>query len=272
VDSQDGLVAGLVGTLDVVVMPEMTAIALGSGDVLVLATPSVLALAERAAVAAVADRLPDGSTTVGVAAELTHSAPTPVGAVVTVTARLDSVEDRRLRFTIVLADPAGEVATVAHTRIVVDRDRFVSTARGRLGSDADAHGLRLTGTDHANLLMPPGSEPAARAFYGDVLGLPEVPKPEPLASRGGCWFQGNGIDLHLSADVRFVPADKAHVGLLVADLDAAAAVLAASGAPVTTDDSVVGVHRLYTNDPFGNRIELIQSGEGFRERRFGQVP
>ena len=120
--------------------------------------------------------------------------------------------------------------------------------------------------------MPPGSEPAARVFYGDVLGLPEVPKPEPLASRGGCWFQGMGIDLHLSADEHFVPADKAHVGLLVADLAAAAAVLAAAGAPITTDDSVVGVHRLYTNDPFGNRIELIQSGEGFRERRFGQVP
>jgi predicted thioesterase/catechol 2,3-dioxygenase-like lactoylglutathione lyase family enzyme len=267
VDSEVGLVAGLGASLEALVVPEMTACALGSGDVPVLATPIVLAMAERAAVATVADRLPDGSTTVGVAAKLTHSVPTPVGAAVTVTARLDSVEDRRLRFTIALADPAGEVATVTHTRVVVDRDRFESTARGRLELDADARDLRLTGTDHANLLMPPGSEPAARAFYGDVLGLPEVPKPEPLASRGGCWFQGMGIDLHLSADEHFVPAGKAHVGLLVADLAAAAAVLLAAGAPVIRDDSVVGVHRLYTNDPFGNRLELIQSGEGFRERR-----
>jgi catechol 2,3-dioxygenase-like lactoylglutathione lyase family enzyme len=115
--------------------------------------------------------------------------------------------------------------------------------------------------------MPPGGEAVARSFYAGVLGLPEVPKPDPLAARGGCWFQSEGIDLHLSIDPGFVPADQAHPGLLVADLDAAAAALEAAGAPVRRDDSVDGVHRLYSADPFGNRIELIQSGEGFRERR-----
>ena len=265
--SEGGLVVGLEGVLEVVVGPEMTADALGSGDVLVLATPIVLALAERAAVAAVAGRLPEGSTSVGVSADVTHAAPTPLGGTVTVLAHLVESDGRTLRFAVAVRDAAGEVATVAHTRVVVDRDRFESTAGDRLRTIDTPTGLRVTGTDHTNILMPPGGESTARAFYDGVLGLPEVPKPEPLASRGGCWFQGMGIDLHLSADEHFVPASKAHVGVLVADLDAASATLAASGAPITRDDSVVGVHRLYTTDPFGNRLELIQAGEGFRERR-----
>jgi predicted thioesterase len=248
----------------------MTAVRVGSGDVPVLATPEVLALAERAAVAAVAGRLPPDATTVGTAVELTHSAPTPVGGMVTATARLDTVEGRRLRFTVSVRDASGEVAAAVHTRVVVDRARFEATARERSHATEPVdtrRGLRVTDADHANLLMPPGAEDVARAFYAGVLGLIEVPKPEPLASRGGCWFQAEGIDLHLSGDPGFVPASKAHVGLLVADLDGAVGALDAAGAPVTRDDSVAGVHRLYTADPFGNRIELIQSGEGFRERR-----
>jgi predicted thioesterase/catechol 2,3-dioxygenase-like lactoylglutathione lyase family enzyme len=272
VDSvNDGIGVGLEGSVQATVTPEMTAAHVGSGDVPVLATPMVLALAERAAVAALAGRLPMGSTTVGVSADVMHSAPTPVGATVTASARLETVEGRRLRFAFVLSDPGGEVAAGSHTRAIVDRESFEAGAAKRLGPESgpDGPAPRLVGVDHVNLLMPPGGEDAARAFYAGVLGLAEVPKPDPLAARGGCWFQSVGIDLHLSIDATFVPADRAHPGLLVADLDESASALRAGGAPVRGDDSVAGVHRLYTADPFGNRIELIQSGQGFRERRPG---
>ena len=118
--------------------------------------------------------------------------------------------------------------------------------------------MRIVGLDHVQLAMPAGREADARAFYSGVLGLAEVEKPEPLRSRGGCWFGGDGVAVHLGIEARFAPARKAHPAFLVADLDAAAARLAAAGAPVVPDVALPGVRRLYTADPFDNRIELIQ--------------
>ena len=125
--------------------------------------------------------------------------------------------------------------------------------------------MRITGLDHVQLAMPRGEEERARAFYAGLLGLTEVAKPEPLASRGGCWFELGATIVHLGVEADFAPARKAHPAFLVEDLEAARRELAASGAPVVPDDTLEDVRRFYTADPFGNRIELIQRGDGFSE-------
>jgi catechol 2,3-dioxygenase-like lactoylglutathione lyase family enzyme len=104
------------------------------------------------------------------------------------------------------------------------------------------------------LSCPAGSEDALRAFYGGVLGLTEIDKPPALAARGGCWFRGQGIELHLGAEADFRPARKAHPGLLVRDIDGWAARLGAAGYPV----AFPGMRRFYTADPHGNRLEFLE--------------
>ncbi len=122
---------GLQATVEETVNEDMTAERLGSGDVAVLGTPAVLALAEAASVAAVARDLGEGQTTVGSAVELEHVAPTPVGASVVATAGLVEVDGRTLRFTFELTDPAGPIARGTHTRVIVERGRFLEIARRR---------------------------------------------------------------------------------------------------------------------------------------------
>jgi catechol 2,3-dioxygenase-like lactoylglutathione lyase family enzyme len=72
---------------------------------------------------------------------------------------------------------------------------------------------------HVLLACPPGTESASREFYSGVLGLTEIEKPSALARRGGCWFRGHGIELHLGVETDFRPARKAHPGLLVTGID-----------------------------------------------------
>jgi fluoroacetyl-CoA thioesterase len=122
---------GLQATVEETVTEEMTATRLGSGDLPVLGTPAVLALVEAAAVAAVADALEPGSTTVGASVELHHLAPTPVGGTVTATVALAEIDGRRLRFRFEVTDAAGPVARGTHGRVVVDRDRFLKSAGDR---------------------------------------------------------------------------------------------------------------------------------------------
>lgn len=124
----------------------------------------------------------------------------------------------------------------------------------------------IEGLDHVQLAMPPGGEEHARAFYRDVLGLEEIPKPSPLNQRGGLWLAAEDLQLHLGIEQEFRPARKAHPALLVRDLEAMCSRLAQAGAPVERDDSVATRARAYTEDPFGNRIELIQDGDGFSQR------
>jgi catechol 2,3-dioxygenase-like lactoylglutathione lyase family enzyme len=119
--------------------------------------------------------------------------------------------------------------------------------------------VALIGLDHVQVACPPGGEPAAVAFYAGLLGLTPVPKPEPLASRGGCWFRGDGFELHVGVDHDFRPAQKAHPALLARDLDDLAAALDAAGHPVRWSDELPGTTRCYVDDPFGNRLELISS-------------
>ena len=98
------------------------------------------------------------------------------------------------------------------------------------------------------------------------LGFQEIDKPEPLASRGGCWFQGHRTVVHLGVQDPHVPATKAHPAFLVRNLQVARARLTAAGVTVTPDDSLPDVRRFYAADPFGNRIEFLQQGDGFSER------
>lgn len=111
---------------------------------------------------------------------------------------------------------------------------------------------------HVQLACPAGSEDVLRAFFVGVLGLDEIPKPPRLAARGGCWFRGHGIELHLGVEEDFRPARKAHPGLLVDDLDAWATRLADAGHPVDFDDDFPGMRRFYSADPHGNRLEFLQ--------------
>jgi catechol 2,3-dioxygenase-like lactoylglutathione lyase family enzyme len=116
--------------------------------------------------------------------------------------------------------------------------------------------MTITGIDHVQVAAPPGCEAEARAFYGALLGLEELPKPEPLRARGGCWFRAGAQELHVGVEEGFVPARKAHPGLVVAGLDALAERLRQAGAEAAWDDSIAGVRRIHTADPFGNRLEL----------------
>jgi catechol 2,3-dioxygenase-like lactoylglutathione lyase family enzyme len=129
---------------------------------------------------------------------------------------------------------------------------------------------KLTGIDHVLLSMPPGGETAARRFYGDVLGLREVPKPPPLDAHGGCWFVSDAnrsTAVHLGVEEPFVPARKAHVALLVDDLDGLRATMRQAGVETRDDDAPIGVRRFYAFDPFGNRLELVDAADaGFTDR------
>ena len=117
----------------------------------------------------------------------------------------------------------------------------------------------LLGIDHVQVAAPAGSEGEARQFYGELLGLPELPKPPVLQRRGGVWFACGTHQVHVGISERFSPADKAHPALQarLADLDRLAARLEEAGAPVRWDDAIPGTRRVYTADPGGNRIELV---------------
>ncbi|HEX5268157.1 MAG TPA: VOC family protein [Acidimicrobiales bacterium] len=112
--------------------------------------------------------------------------------------------------------------------------------------------LRL---DHVQLAMPPGEEERAVVFYEGLLGIPRVPKPAPLAARGGCWFERGDLRVHLGVEADFRPARKAHPAFAVSSLTELVERLDGAGVEVRPGD---GVNQVYVDDPFGNRIELIE--------------
>ncbi len=118
--------------------------------------------------------------------------------------------------------------------------------------------MRIERIEHVQLAMPPGQEDEARRFYAGVLGVPELPKPPHLAARGGVWFERGELKIHLGVEKDFRPAKKAHPALLVSDLASLATSLRAAGCPVVDDEPLEGYRRIYTADPFGNRIELME--------------
>lgn len=118
--------------------------------------------------------------------------------------------------------------------------------------------MKLLSLDHVQLAMPEGEEDKARSFYQGLLGLTEVEKPENLKKRGGCWFQSGDIKIHLGVQMPFTPATKAHPAFIVSDLHALSEHLKFAGFRVVTDEPLEGYNRAYVDDPFGNRIELMQ--------------
>jgi catechol 2,3-dioxygenase-like lactoylglutathione lyase family enzyme len=120
--------------------------------------------------------------------------------------------------------------------------------------------FELAGIDHVQLAMPPGAEAEAERFYSGLLGLTRVPKPPALAVRGGCWFRNGRVQIHLGAETEFRPARKAHPALLVEGYDALLASLTAAGVATRRDQENPEVRRCHVDDPFGNRIELIDAG------------
>jgi len=119
--------------------------------------------------------------------------------------------------------------------------------------------MTIVAIDHVQLAMPAGREQEARGFYSALLGLPESPKPPELAARGGVWFESATVKVHLGVEKDFRPARKAHPGLLVDDLEALATRLRAAGVALVADDALPGQARYFVDDPFGNRLELLQA-------------
>jgi catechol 2,3-dioxygenase-like lactoylglutathione lyase family enzyme len=116
--------------------------------------------------------------------------------------------------------------------------------------------MSIMGIDHVQVAAPPRCEPEARAFYAGLLGLPEIPKPEPLAARGGCWFRAGAQELHVGVEEPFAPARKAHPGFVVDGIEEVAARLEAAGIAVVWADPLPEARRFHVADPFGNRLEL----------------
>lgn len=111
--------------------------------------------------------------------------------------------------------------------------------------------------DHVQIAIPVGGEERARRFFGDLLGLDELPKPADMVERGGCWFALGSLQLHMGAEADFRPAKKAHVALASDDLDDLRQRLDAAGHTTEDDSPVDARYRFFTHDPFGNRIEFL---------------
>ncbi|MBV7266228.1 VOC family protein [Erythrobacter ani] len=117
--------------------------------------------------------------------------------------------------------------------------------------------MAIVGLDHIQIAIPEGGEGKARAFYGDMLGMHEAPKPDNLAP-SGCWFERGSVSLHIGIDPDFMPARKAHPALLVDDLGALRDRLEAAGYEIDDGKPINGYSRCFSFDPFGNRIEFME--------------
>lgn len=118
--------------------------------------------------------------------------------------------------------------------------------------------------DHVQVAAPEGCEHAARQFFGELLELKERPKVGAPTMRGGCWFHVGALEIHIGVVPDFVPAEKAQVALrlqTVGALEALATRLEGAGHPVRWNDGLPGISRLFTTDPWGNRVELLAHKE-----------
>ena len=119
--------------------------------------------------------------------------------------------------------------------------------------------FRIKHLDHVQIAAPPGCEPAAREFYGFLLGMTEIKKPDALRARGGCWFDCGSQQLHVGVETDFRPARKAHPAFAVTKLDELRQALLAGGVKVTDDNSIPGTRRFFASDPWGNRLEFLEN-------------
>lgn len=120
--------------------------------------------------------------------------------------------------------------------------------------------MPIVGLDHVQVAAPrrEGVEDEARAFYGGLLGMVEIEKPEALKANGGVWFSTGVGELHVGIEEPFSPARKAHPAFHVRDLASLRAVLETANVPTAEAEAIPGVTRFYVYDPFGNRIELME--------------
>jgi len=119
--------------------------------------------------------------------------------------------------------------------------------------------MKILSIDHVQIALPEGQEDAARAFYTNILGFTEIPKPPELAKRGGTWFQSEDVQLHIGVEKDFHPARKAHPAFIVDDLDTLLEKAKLAKYEIDTSQPPLdGYNRAHVYDPFGNRIELME--------------
>jgi catechol 2,3-dioxygenase-like lactoylglutathione lyase family enzyme len=113
---------------------------------------------------------------------------------------------------------------------------------------------------HVNITIPRGAEPQARAFYTELLGLKEIPKPEAIRSRGGLWYDVGGSDLHLSIEENRAVADAyRHFGLEMEEVEGVRKRLVDAGVAIDPGRAAPW-KRFFVHDPFGNRLEIHEVG------------
>lgn len=112
--------------------------------------------------------------------------------------------------------------------------------------------------DHVQLAAPKGSEAIAKQFFGEILGFQEVEKPAVLKKKGGVWFQFGSYQIHIGIEEPFAPAKKAHPAFSIENLEALKIHLTKNEISFTVDTDLPGANRIYLNDPFGNRIEILE--------------
>ncbi len=120
--------------------------------------------------------------------------------------------------------------------------------------------------DHIQLAMPKGLEEKARAFFSGILGMAEEEKPYPLSERGGCWFRRGSVVLHVGVDKAFLPQKKAHPAFVIPQLHELESKLKENDFDIVWDEALPERKRFYSSDPFGNRIEFMNEGDGFSEK------
>lgn len=130
--------------------------------------------------------------------------------------------------------------------------------------------MLITGIDHLQIAAPIGCEAEARRFFGEILGLEEIEKPEPLRGRGGCWFRVGSLQLHIGVEKSFAPARKAHPAFAVSDIDAMFARLSEHGVACAWDEAIAGIRRFYAEDPWGNRLEFTDPTSGHAAQQTGE--
>ncbi|NJN79587.1 MAG: glyoxalase [Anaerolineales bacterium] len=120
--------------------------------------------------------------------------------------------------------------------------------------------MKILAIDHVQLAMPEHGEEKAREFYIHLLGFHEILKPPDLVKRGSVWFQHGQIKIHLGVDVNFQPAKKAHPAFIVDALNDYIEKCQSAGIDIDTSQlNLEGFKRIHIFDPFGNRIELMET-------------
>jgi catechol 2,3-dioxygenase-like lactoylglutathione lyase family enzyme len=163
----------------------------------------------------------------------------------------------------ILLCSGGDLATLMQAaRLAVEDVRDLRVWAQTLRDEAgDPKPFTIDRLDHVQLAIPEGGEAKAEEFYAGALGFEILPKPAALAARGGRWFARHGVELHVGVERDFHPARKAHPALVVRSLNALVDRLAKAGIAVRWDNEMPDVRRCYVDDPFGNRIELIEGSE-----------